>query len=385
MTGVQTCALPIYHIDLPKLEITNSNIYTYLKDYNTFFTDYGRTAVALLYQYILRQHRGYDINILLPSYICESVLRIFSRNNVTFYDIEDGFEVDQMSVIRQIDSGKFDRGIFYLFHYFGNIIPCEKLRRIKRLCIEHQIIIVEDTTHSIFTAPCTIGDYCISSLRKWMAIPEGGVVYSKKKLPKEWEELKSAHASHKIEAMVLKNLFLGHATPYLELKDVEVINNAYREIFVQEEAKIDRHISKYRISDFSAFLLNCQNVETVGERRQENYRYLRKRLRSCDIDLYGKLELEEESVVPYTALLLFSEEKTRDSFKAYLMEHKIYCAMHWPITNEEQLQHNNVKKWTKQMISLPIDQRYGIEDMEHLAKVVISYLKGNNHVKIKKI
>ncbi len=124
----------------------------------------------------------------------------------------------------------------------------------------------------------------------------------------------------------------------------------------------------------------CQDVEQIMDTRRRNYQYLSRRLQEQGIFLYS--EKQNQSVkefVPFTAVFLLDEREDRDSFRDYLGKHKIYFAVHWPIRDDEQLIHPNVKRWTRQIISLPIDQRYGIKEMDYLADKVISYFKGSNY------
>lgn len=363
-----------YHIDFTDLEACDDNIFTFLKDYNIFLTNYGRSALGLLYQYIIAESGRRDVKVLLPSYICDSVLKVFPKENIVFYDLKEEFVINEDSIVNLIESGDFDNGIFYLMHYFGNLVSNEILERIKVLCLDHYMTIIEDTTHSIFTLPCTIGDFCIASLRKWMAIPEGGVVYSRNPLPDEWNKLSHAHASHKIEAMVLKNLFLEHAKAYTDLEGMEFVNYAYRKIFVNEEINAGKEVQG--ISDLSKFILKAQNIDEIKNARKNNYQHLSKRLQDSGIFLYNEKKCDYmEELVPFTAILLLDEKNSRDSLRGYLEEHKIYCAVHWIIGNEKQLGFSNTKKWSERLISLPIDQRYGTKEMDYLANNVISYLK----------
>ncbi|MCM1261964.1 MAG: hypothetical protein NC313_04515 [Butyrivibrio sp.] len=312
-----------------------------------------------------------DCKILMPSYICESVQNIFPKEKIVFYDLQESFEVEEQLLVSQIESGDFDESIFYLMNYFGGLTSQRILKNLRTLCWEHRITVVEDTTHSIFTKPSTIGDYCIASLRKWMAVPEGAVIYSKNQLPEEWGKLEHAQASHKIEAMVLKNLFLGHTGAYLDLKDLDLINRNYRYIFTNEEEQIESRDKLYGISDVSSFLLACGDVNQIIAKRKKNYYFLKEMLQDSGIELYPCANMQELDGVPFVALLL-SDNGQRDLLKHNLSEHKIYCAVHWSIKDKAQLDHVNVQKWTEQLISLPIDQRYGIEEMEYLAETIIS-------------
>ncbi|MDE6386376.1 MAG: hypothetical protein K2L82_01065 [Lachnospiraceae bacterium] len=368
-----------FHFDLTNTAIRGNTIYHLLARYNTFYTDYGRTAITLVYEHLVQISEGRRDRILLPSYICESVIEPFKDKNIIFYDLKENFEIEEQGLYKLLESGDFDGGVFFLMHYFGMVQPEETLTQIQILCKEHDIAIIEDTTHSIFTKERTIGDYCIASLRKWMPIPEGAVIYSINQLPAMWQELEHAKTSYKIHAMVLKQLFLGQADGYRELENVELVNEAYRRIFVNEEERIGESGELYAISYLSAFLLQCIDISEIRDCRATNYRHLGEELFENGISLYNWQENRKNTqaiwadmLVPFTALL-YVEDKDRDSFRNYLEEHRIYCAVHWSVESEEQRRHANVPEWSGNLISIPIDQRYGEAHMRYLAEIITEY------------
>ena len=370
-----------FHIDLTGTRIQRNTIYNLLDKYNTFYTDYGRTAIALLYRHLCEKSDERSRKVLLPSYICKSVLDPFEKENIVFYDLKENFEIEETVLCGLLRTGDFDGGILFLMHYFGVLQNEETLQQIQLLCREHDVTVIEDVTHSLLTKERTIGDYCIASLRKWMPVPEGGVIYSNNELPEEWQELEHARSSYKIDAMVLKQIFLGQADGYRELENVELINEAYRRMFVEEEKKIGKHKEFFALSDLSAFLLQCEDMEEIRERRMANYRLLGELLKQNGMELYGwqqngqsTRKIQEGRVVPFTAILSL-KNADRDRFRNYLAEHKIYCAVHWPIETEEQYQYAKVSEWAENLISLPIDQRYGEEHMWYLAETITEYFR----------
>ncbi len=367
-----------FHIDLTDAHIQSNTVYSLLDRYNTFYTDYGRTAIALLYEYLCKKSGGQSRKVLLPSYICMSVIESFVQENIVFYDLKENFEIEEQGLYDLLGSGDYDGGIFFLMHYFGTLQKEETLQQIQFLCERHDITIIEDTTHSFLTKERTIGDYCIASLRKWMPIPEGGVIYSNNGLPDEWHELEHARVSYKIDAMVLKQLFLGKADSYRELENVEPVNGAYRRIFVEEEEKIGKDGRRFAISDLSAFLLQCEDISEIRERRAVNYLLLGELLEHNGIELYGwkqnRQSIQMRVAAPFTATL-FLAGMDRDKFRSYLQEQKIYCAVHWPIEAKEQYRYAKVSEWAENLISLPIDQRYGEAHMQYLAETIIEYFR----------
>ena len=48
--------------------------------------------------------------------------------------------------------------------------------------------------------------------------------------------------------------------------------------------------------------------------------------------------------------------KGRDALRRRLMEHRIYCAVHWPFDGVQADERPLARKLAAQMLSLPIDQ-----------------------------
>lgn len=111
----------------------------------------------------------------VPVYTCETVLAPFLKAGyeLLFYDVSrdltpifDERVLDRISVVN-------------LCGYYGF---CSYDREFIRKCSERGIIIVEDTTHSIFSADgvdphC---DYVVGSMRKWIGVPAGGFAIKRK-------------------------------------------------------------------------------------------------------------------------------------------------------------------------------------------------------------
>ena len=73
-----------FHLDLSSLSKKQDNLFEYLKEYKDLFLyDSGRSAIrefaALLHD---------EDEVLLPEYICESVINCFDINRVQFYRIK---------------------------------------------------------------------------------------------------------------------------------------------------------------------------------------------------------------------------------------------------------------------------------------------------------
>ena len=243
-----------FELDISSLHNTENNIFRYLELYHTWYMDSGRSALAVLNQVLTSGI------ILLPSYICESVVKVYRENfSIVFYKIKRDFTVDT----EDLDS-KLSENVtaVYLMHYFGQMQDETFLNWLNRNRRQYGFVIIEDTTHSIFTKRRTIGDYCVCSLRKWFPVPDGGVLYSEnERMDISFADISAKNPSVLLEAMILKKLYIeGKAD----------CNELYRKIFTEEEEKLDKQKEIYRISGLSRSLLKYFSIDDLKEKRRKN-------------------------------------------------------------------------------------------------------------------
>ena len=86
-----------YRLDIASLNIESSNLYEYLSDYNSLFFDSGRSAR----KFVLRQ-LSRDGKVLLPEYICRSVIQCFDNEKIVFYKIKDDYIIDIDDMMEKI-------------------------------------------------------------------------------------------------------------------------------------------------------------------------------------------------------------------------------------------------------------------------------------------
>lgn len=339
-----------FNICLEDLEVIPNSIYFKLKNYNAYFLDSGRNAIKLLLKII---NKG---EVLLPEYICDSVIEAFSGNKVNYYRLKEDLTIDLDDLGSRINN---KTSVVFIMHYFGALQPKDILDQIKDMKSKNDFIIIEDTTHSLFSQVQTIGDYCVCSLRKWFAIPDGGVIYSQNSLAFcEYEKLDLNRNIDKAYGMLLKTLFLD--------KKMDT-NLLYRKIFVETENEFDKSYQIKKISNFSKYLLNCYDISHLRTKRKDNYSQLLKEIEL--IGLKTSVRIEKEWC-PFVLTININE---RDKFREYLMRNKIYCAVHWPLNGTPLHKNLSARKRSSRMISLPIDQRYGFKEMKYLAEVLKRY------------
>ncbi len=339
-----------YELNIQSLKETEDSVFCYLNRFDTRYMDSGRSAIRatlpLLEQGI----------VLLPDYICKSVTDMFCRDfEVQFYRVKPDFSIDLSDLAGKITG---EVKTIYLMNYFGMLQSEEIQRELlwwKQKC---GFTIIEDTTHSMFTSARTIGDYCICSLRKWFPIADGGVLYTNGRLPENLGcALPKKKASVVWDAMILKHWFLE--------RNVDC-NLLYRQLFEEEEERLEKQQDIFAMSDLSKLMLQYHPVKEIIKKRKRNYQQLAQYYEShADGEVYPAFRAQD--FVPLTFPVY---AKKRDELRSYLMEHRIYCAVHWPLEGTGLCADLDARVKSRHLLSLPIDQRYGEAHMEYLCSIL---------------
>ena len=342
-----------YNLDLSSLSKKSNNLFTYLSFFQfCIYYDSGRSALR---EFVTLLRDGEEV--LLPEFICESVINCFDRNCIKFYRIKNDFTIDLDDLEYKINRKS---KVILLMHYFGALQPLEILKSVRDLADKNNCIILEDTTHSIFSARQTIGDYMVCSIRKWMPISQGGVLYSKSsKIGFPCEVLRKSRDNYRITGFVLKDLYL---------KEQLDCNNEYRQIFSACEKRINDQEKNYLISDLNKFIISCIDTFELIEKRKHNAAFLANKL----IDSFGILPAVSfmSDECPFVLPIRINN---RDDFRSYLIDKKVYCAVHWPADGIMENERCQSVRNSRELLSLPIDQRYNENDLTNILQAISTY------------
>ena len=138
------------------------------------FHPYGR--VALLEGLRILRIKPGD-NVLVPSFICASVIAPFNKLDidVRYYEVDDQLQPRYDTAARILDSRT---KAFLGVHYFG--FP-QDVEAIRDFCEEYGLYYIEDNSHGLLSALGsrslgTFGDISVFSQRKTLALPHGGAL-----------------------------------------------------------------------------------------------------------------------------------------------------------------------------------------------------------------
>lgn len=297
--------------------------------------EYHKNAIRLntgrnCLEYILRV-RGYK-KVYVPYYTCEAVMEPVNKLGIPyeFYHIDIHFEIRDRFTLKEGEA------LLYT-NYFGL-----KQHYVKQLVEKVGSRLIVDNTQAFYAKPIP-GIDTFYTCRKFFGVPDGAYLYCDKELDEEIEQ----DYSYDRVAHLVKRIDLSAEEGFKDFRHVD-------------DGLDNQPIRK--MSKLTQRLMQGIDYEAVAQRRRANFQQLQV--------LLGKennLELPlEEDAVPMVYPYLVPVKGLREK----LIENKIFVARYWP----------NVLDWAKPddidyllaylMQPLPIDQRYGEEELRRIIKIV---------------
>lgn len=338
-----------------------------LKPGHYIFFNGGRSAIRYCLQLITRYRPGGTF--LLPSYLCETILPPFKESglNFKFYRVKENLDIDLDDLHARIKGNV--RGVFFI-HYFGFPQPLEVINYLQEL-IAREMCVIEDITQSQLTRyknkfPGYWGSFSVSSFRKFIPIPDGGLLISRKKLPPP-ENLPGGYdsfSSLRLAAMILKDLYIRK---HLQIK------KQFLQMFLEAEKYYDSQARPKLMSSLSLNLLHKINWERIIIKRRANFNTLLEHTRNSPhfSPLFDSLP---GGVCPLGFPVVVS--RSRNHLKKYLIAHNIYPPVHWELPRCIPPVFTDSYKLSSKILTIPCDQRYSREDMLKAAGILTRYPGG---------
>ena len=265
--------------------------------------------------------------IKLPYFLCSSVKDVCARYGVdtTFYHIDSAF--------RPVgDLANADDEWLYIVNYYGQLTNDEAAAYKQKFGR-----VIFDNAQSYFLPHVKNVD-TIYTCRKFFGVPDGAFLYTDKRLDVELPADESFERIHYIMGRYERNA----GEFYKESAD----NNKF---FAGEPIK--------RMSKLTKDLLRSFEYERIIARRTENFTYLHDRLGGIN-----KLTL----TVPEGAFMYPLYLENGAEVKKALCAAKIFVPTLWgdvfECCDENSLEYD----YAKNIVPLPVDQRYDIEDMGYI-------------------
>lgn len=298
--------------------------------------EYHKDAIRLntgrnCLEYILRV-RGYK-KVYIPYYTCDVILEPFKKLGIPY----EYYHVNIHLELRDELALKDGEALLYT-NYYGL-----KQRYTERLAKQYGNSLIVDNTQAFYAKPIA-GIDSFYTCRKFFGVPDGAYLYTDHLLDVELEHDQSYERMN----YLTKRIDLSPEAGYQDFHNIS-------------KSLVGQPIM--RMSKLTHRMMQGIDYEGAAQRRRSNYQMLH--------EAFGKennLELPlEGDAVPMVYPYLVPVKDLREK----LIENKIFVARYWPNVLEWTIKDDIEYLLAYQMQPLPVDQRYGKTEMEHIIDIII--------------
>ncbi len=307
----------------------------------------GRTAIDLIIQDIVKKRPVRKV--YMPAWGCDSMIMPFIAHGtqIQFYDIS----LDATLKCHTDYTDSTD--LFYITNYFGyeHTLPIETVKNFKG----QGAIILYDRTHSFLMEDDSyleLADYSFASIRKWMGVIGGAVVYG----VKDCRLKPYPYLDCKEKAMRMKKAFIEG--------DTSIDKQAFLNLYCEFGHHLVEVYQNYEMDNLSYALYKTEDLAAMRQKRRENAKSLHEHLKG--VRFLGELTI---NAVPLFVPVFFETTEQRNAVRKKLIEAQIYCPIHWPKPAMIPADFE-VNKIYDTELSLICDQRYTTEDMAKIVAII---------------
>lgn len=291
--------------------------------------------------------------ILLPSYLCPSILIPFNELDVKyqFYNVKHNLTVDTGEISSMIKVP--EEQVLLFIPYFGFEI-CKSFKTILENLKLSGLTIIEDRAQCLFPRFNPIGNYVFYSFRKFLPV-DGSLLLTDKKIKIKIDHYNNEYIHLKKDGQIMRNSFIkyhdGHEKRFLKL------------LKVAEKAYYQEGIAGFETTNMAIF--SRLNIEKEIKKRKEYYKVLYDLL--FDISLFKTPNIKNASPLCFPIII----KNDRDKLQNELKEANIFAPVHWRLNGSEV-----PKKFTDShnlslsVLSLPIRADFEIDAYYDVAKFI---------------
>ena len=272
--------------------------------------------------------------IFVPYYTCEAVIEPLKRLPIEyeFYHINEHLEI--------VEELSLEEGDYLIANnYFGI-----KDAYIAVLVKKYGDRLIVDNAQALF-APVLPNIKAAYSMRKYVGVSDGGFALGvSTTCTVDYEEDNSLeHDSH------------------LYIRKEKGAEAGFKD-YQANESKLDNQPIQ-RMSHQTKEILSHIDYNYVIEKRRKNYQYLSNILQEKNL-------LQLPSIDSFICPMVYPFMTDDESLRGRLIHNKVFVARYWPNVLEWCQEDELEYKLATKIIPLPIDQRYGIEEMNRIIKII---------------
>lgn len=318
----------------------------------------GRSATRLVLQTIEERNPNVKKVALIPPFTCYTVIDPF---------IDFGYEIHTLplsldlkttpeEILQSVEQTGAEVLLVHRYYGFDTLPGFNEIIEILR---SKGVVIIEDSTQCLYSGfELSDADYYVGSIRKWCGVPDGGFAICRDgsfEHKPECSDEEMVEAKRIASELKYQFLFEGKG-------DKPTFKAKYREA----EGLLGNQNELYLIGKLSAKIQAELDVDMLKQKRRENYSVLLNGLSNV-FGLSILFNLLPNGVTPlYFPILVDNREQWQD----LLSDNDIYAPVVWPKPGRCPQIDDNTQKIYEKILCIPIDQRYGIDDMERVVNVI---------------
>ncbi len=292
-------------------------------------------------------------SVWLPSYCCIALFLAAeaARVPIRIYGIGGDLSWDETDWIDQVRPGD----AVVIIDYFGRRQKPAQLEALRA----RGAWVIEDATQAMLNDQVgEAADFTIFSPRKFLGVPDGGILASSAALQIEPFALEAAPAEWWLTAF---NATLGR-------RDFDRFGGERRWFDLFQQAERTAPIGPFAMSGLSRVLLStCFDYAALRKRRQDNYDRLEEALGDLAV-----MPPRDEGEVPMAFPIRVME---RSAVLKSLFSQQIFSPVHWPLEGFIPHDFADSHRLSREIISLHCDHRYGEADMRRIVEAVRAGLR----------
>lgn len=301
--------------------------------------------------------------ILFPAYCCWSMSVPFEKIGwtIVYYRLNEDLTVDMECLTQLLNRVKVDA--ILTMNFYGSASTNEAVGVVKEK--NKKIVVIEDFSHCTFSIKRIFNedvDIYVSSLRKSIGICDGAIILSKGSMPLQYIQ------SEEPEFYERRYVAQMQKYRYNYTKDQKD-----KAVFLEEiwacESLLNEFTAVRPISDRTREMLTLVNGGEIAFARRENIRHLYNLLKG-KVNMLPNLEICFDGS-PFSLPILVNDQ---DDVQQKLAHNGIYAPILWPISDEARRICKNSAWMSDHMLSIPIDQRYGWDDIEEMADKILQII-----------
>lgn len=309
----------------------------------------GRSALQAIVKELLVKAKK---SVAMPSWCCDSMIKPFvdAGMEVSFYPVYSDKVFNQDT--------NTDCDVLFRMDYFGYTGD---------VAVSHPCV-VRDVTHSVFSRNYSDADYYFGSLRKWCGVWTGGFAWAKD--GRQFEIADSDDKGYTLlrkKAMELKESYINDVP---DANGNRFFDKGYLSVYNKAEELLE-DIGIAAASDRDVKCAQTLDIAFIKSRRRKNAEVLMQAF--AEQLIFPSLK---ETDCPMFVPILVPGGK-RNALRRFLIDHEIYCPVHWPVSPYHKLQKGPETDLYDNELSLVCDQRYTEQDMFRIVETIHEFWKEN--------